>query len=56
MKSFQNYLEKFPKLLRNIEEVEISQKFWKQFMVALEILAGPSFPGSFAKSSKKNSW
>jgi hypothetical protein len=47
MKSFQNYLEKFPKLLGNIEEVEIS----KQFMVVLEILTGTIFPGSFGKIS-----
>jgi hypothetical protein len=54
MKSFQNYLEKFPKLLGNIEEAEISTKFWKQFMVVLEILTDPIiFPGSFGKSSRK---
>jgi hypothetical protein len=51
MKRFQNYLEKFPKLLGNIGEVEISKLFWKQFMVVLEILTGPIFPGSFGKSS-----
>jgi hypothetical protein len=43
--------ETFPKLLENIEEVKISKKFWKQFMVVLEILTGPIFPGSFGKSS-----
>jgi hypothetical protein len=53
MKSLQNYLEKFPKLLGNIEEVEISKKFWKQFKVVLEILTGPIFPSSFGKSSRK---
>jgi hypothetical protein len=45
--------EKFPKLLGNIEEVEISKKFWKQFMVVLEIMIGPIFPGSFGKGSRK---
>jgi hypothetical protein len=52
MISFQNYLENFPKLLGNIEEVKISKKFWKKFMAVLEILTGLIFPGSFGKSSK----
>jgi hypothetical protein len=42
--------EKFPKLLGNIEEVETSKWFWNQFMVVLEMLTGPIFPGSFGKS------
>jgi hypothetical protein len=51
MKRFQNYHEMFPKLLGNIEEVKISKKFRKHFMVVLEILTGPIFPGSFGNSS-----
>jgi hypothetical protein len=51
MKRFLNYFEKFPKLLGNIEEVEISKLFWKQFMLVLEIITDPIFPGSFGKSS-----
>jgi hypothetical protein len=51
MKRFLNYLEKFPKLLGNIEEVKIFKYFWKQFMVVLEILTGPIFPASFGNSS-----
>jgi hypothetical protein len=43
--------ETFPKLLGNIEEVKISKQFWKQFMVVLEILAGPIFPDSLGKIS-----
>jgi hypothetical protein len=52
MKHFQNYLGKISKpILGNTEEVEISRKFWKQFMVVLEILTGPVFPSGFGKSS-----
>jgi hypothetical protein len=45
--------EKFPNLLGNIDEDEISKWFLKQFMRVLEILTGPIFPGSFGKRSYK---
>jgi hypothetical protein len=53
MNRFQNYLATFPKLPGSIEQVQISKKYWKQFLVVLELWTGPIYSGSSGNSSRK---